>query len=67
MTGRWPISRDLVYLKIVDVYYDRGVVYQELGEKEKAIMDFRRCLERKAAPEWREKAEKRLRELGVLL
>jgi len=52
---------------LVDAYYDRGVVYQELGEKEKAITDFRRCLELNAGAEWREKAEKRLRELEALL
>ena len=67
ITKPLPISIDLAYLIRPLLTFTMGIVYQELGEKEKAVMDFRRCLELNAGAEWREKAEKRLQELGGLL
>ena len=45
------------------IYLDRGLVYAEMGETEKAIEDLRKYLEIGSYPDFLEEAEEKLKEL----
>lgn len=48
-------------------YYNRGLIYQIQGEREKAIVDFQRYLELETTSYWIDQAKQRLKELGVVV
>jgi tetratricopeptide (TPR) repeat protein len=47
-------------------YYHRGIVYRALGDRLKAIADFRKTLELTKNPKRCQDAEKQLQELGAM-
>ncbi|MUG96939.1 tetratricopeptide repeat protein [Scytonema sp. UIC 10036] len=52
--------------KDADAYYKRGIAYKNKGSKDKAQENFKKVLELNDDKEYRQKAEKELRELGIL-
>jgi regulator of sirC expression with transglutaminase-like and TPR domain len=46
---------------LVEAYLNRGLVYSQMGEEEKAIADFQKVLELTDDPTWRRIAEEELR------
>lgn len=50
---------------LAQAYYGRGLVFEEQGETDKAIADYKHFLELNDDPYWEREAGKRLTDLGA--